>query len=272
MPRSSTLPTTLIWLAMMSPALSSTTASSSSELTTIPPPSTSIPPPSTSSAPSSSGSSTQSTQLLGAAGPAPAAALALMLLVVLPSRGANAYRTTIGGVVTWSAFASSGQMAPGSGTGTGSGMVQQTTSPFPTSPSFAQSASAGSPRPPTFRLRNSSTVPIAATPPSDSSDDAPARAAESAAVWAEVRVAQFSPMSTTRAAKPSSTVNDSATVMATLPRSDSPRPRNIVGHRPRSGTRQPVRDEPPRSRGYLAGTLGGQRWRSQSEAWVGCMV
>ena len=62
----------------------------------------------------------------------------------------------------------------------------------------------------------------AAAPPSASSRDAPARAAESAAVCAEVRAAQFSPMSTTSAANPSSTVMASATVTATLPRPNPP--------------------------------------------------
>ena len=70
---------------------------------------------------------------------------------------------------------------------------------------------------------------IAAAGPSTVSRDAPARAAESAAVCAEVRAAQFSPTSTTSAASPSSSVRASTTVMATLPRSEPPRSRNISG-------------------------------------------
>jgi hypothetical protein len=73
-----------------------------------------------------------------------------------------------------------------------------------------------------FLPSRSSTVPIAADGPSTSSRDAPARAAESAAVWAEVRAAQFSPTSTTSAASPSSSVRASATVMATLPALNPP--------------------------------------------------
>jgi hypothetical protein len=221
-----TPPRTLIWSASMVPGPSRCRARASSELTTIPPPSTSIPPrsagprPSCSASPAS-GSSTQSTQLLGAAGPAPAAAIALMLLERLPSTGANAYRTSTGGVITRRAFDCGGQRKGRGGivVGGGSGRVQQTTSPLSSLPSRAQSASTGVAR---FLLSRSSTVVMAADGPSTSSRDAPARAAASAAVWAEVRAAQFSPTSTTSAASPSSTVRASATVMATLPRSEPP--------------------------------------------------
>src|SRR5215211_578728 len=232
---SSTPPMTLIWLALTSPPPDSTAAVACSELTTIPPPLTSTPPLLvTARALSRFGSSRQRTQLLGAAGPAPAAAVTLMLLEARPRIGANAYCTLIGGVITWSAFDPSGQLSPGPGGGLGGllGIVQQTISPLLTSPSSAHPAAAGMTW---LLLRNVSTVSKAAAGPSSSSVDAPARAAESAAVCAEVRAAQFSPTSTTRAANASSSVRDSATVMATLPRSEPPRSRDIVGHRPRSG-------------------------------------
>src|SRR4029450_112010 len=89
---------------------------------------------------------------------------------------------------------------------------------------------------------------MAAAPPSVTSVDAPARAAESAAVCAEVRAAQFSPTSTTSAANASSSVRDSATVMATLPRSEPPRSRDIVAIVPDPGSCHPVRDEVPITR------------------------
>src|SRR5215218_377978 len=234
-------PRTLIRSALMVPEPSRCSAELLSELTTIPPPLTSISPrPVSSSASTPAGSSTQSTQLLGAAGPAPAAAIALMLFERFPSTGANAYCTVTGGVITRSAFDPAGQRKPGGGSvaGGGLGRVQQTTSPLSSTPSSAQPAGPGVTR---FLPSSSSTVVIAAAGPSTVSRDAPARAAESAAVCTEVRAAQLSPTSTTSAASPSSTVRASATVMATLPRSEPPRSRNIVGHRPRSGSRQPVR-------------------------------
>ena len=135
-----------------------------------------------------------------------------------PSSAANAYSTWIAGVVTCSAFDPSGQLAPGPGGP--AGRVQQTTSPFASSASVAQSAFAGRAMP--LSVSRSLTVSSAAAPPSATSRDAPARAAASAAVCAEVRAAQFSPISTTSAANPSSTVMASATVTATLPRSEPP--------------------------------------------------
>src|SRR5215207_6962369 len=235
-PRSWNPPITRIWSAVTLLELVSTRARGLSEFTTIPPLGMLTPPvPSTSSARGADGSSRQSTQLLGAAGPAPAAAVALMLLEARPRIGANAYCTLIGGVITCSAFDPSGQLSPGPGGGSGGslGMIQQTTSPLLTTPSSAHPAAAG--RVTWLLLRKVSTVSKAAAGPSSSSVDAPARAAESAAVCAEVRAAQFSPTSTTSAANASSSVRDSATVMATLPCSEPPRSRNIVGHRPRSG-------------------------------------
>src|SRR5215218_6036220 len=146
---SSTPPMTLIWFAfaLTSPPPDNTAASVAwAELTTIPPPSTSTPPLLVTARPLGRfGSSRQSTQLLGAAGPAPAAAVALMLLEARPRIGANAYCTLIGGVITWSAFDPSGQLSPGPGGGLGGllGIVQQTTSPLLTTPSSAHPAAAG---------------------------------------------------------------------------------------------------------------------------------
>jgi hypothetical protein len=130
-----TLPRTLIWSAVTSPEPSRCSAELLMELTTIPPSSTWIPSVSvglSSIASWSDGSSTHSTQLLGAAGPAAAAAIALMLFERFPSTGANAYCTWIGGVITRSAFDPSGQRKPAGGVvaGGGSGRVQQTTSPL----------------------------------------------------------------------------------------------------------------------------------------------
>src|SRR5215207_5174660 len=250
---SSNPPTTRIWSAMMSPLIE-TRAAGSSELTTILSSMASIEPePRAPSRLAPPRSSRQSTQLLGAAGPTPAAARALMLFEAFPSTGANAYCTSIGGVITCSAFDPSRQ---GSEAGGGSsGRVQQSTSPFASMPSAAQPATPVSPS--MLSASSVCTSRMAAAGPSTSSTDAPARAAESAAVWADVRVAQFSPMSTTSAANPSSTVMQSATVMATLPRSEPPRSRNIVGHRPRSAAPQPVRDEVPQPRDPT-GTLEDQ--------------
>src|SRR5918995_7454957 len=85
--------------------LTETRAAGSSELTTIPPSITSIgPEPRAASRLAPPGSSRQSTQLLGAAGPTPAAASALMLFEDSPSTGANAYCASIGGVITCNAF------------------------------------------------------------------------------------------------------------------------------------------------------------------------
>src|SRR5918996_3102874 len=85
-------PMTLIWSALTSPPADSTRATGLAELTAMPPPVTSTPPPrpSTFMAPVTVGSSTQSTQLLGAAGPAPAVARALIAFELLPRIGANA--------------------------------------------------------------------------------------------------------------------------------------------------------------------------------------
>ena len=255
---SSNPPTTRIWSAMMSP-LTETSAAGSLELTAIPPPIASIRPgPRAASRLAPPVSSRQSTQLLGAAGPTPAAARALMLFEAFPRTGANAYCTSIGGVITCSAFDPSRQ---GSEVGGGSsGRVQQSTSPLASMPSVAQPATPVSPS--MLSASSDCTSRMAAAGPSTSSTDAPARAAESAAVCADVRVAQFSPMSTTSAANPSSTVMQSATVMATLPRSEPPRSRNIVGHRPRSACRQPVRDEAPAPRVYLNPRRRGRTGRA----------
>ena len=192
-----------------------------SELTTIPPPSAVMAPgPMAASRFAPPVSSRHSTQLLGAVGPTPAAASALMLFVAFPSTGANAYWTLIGGVITRSALDPSRQAARGAG---GSpGRVQQSTSPLLSMPSVAHPGAMTSPS--MFWASSVSTSTTAAAGPLTSSDDAPARAAASAAVWAEVRAAQFSPTSTTSAARPSSTVMHSATVMATLPCSEPPDP------------------------------------------------
>jgi hypothetical protein len=75
---------------MMSPP-TETRAVGWSELTTIPRPIAVIAPePSAASRLAPPGSSRQRTQLLGATGPTPAAASALMLFEDLPSTGANA--------------------------------------------------------------------------------------------------------------------------------------------------------------------------------------
>src|SRR5829696_9422057 len=138
-PRSGTPPMTRIWVALMSPDPAATRACGSPELTAIPPPLTvRSPNPRFSSAPGAAGSSRHSTQLLGAAGPAAAAARARMLFEVLPNTGANAYCTWTGGVVTWSAFDPSGQLPPGPGGP--AGRTQQTTSPLVSEPSLAQPA------------------------------------------------------------------------------------------------------------------------------------
>jgi hypothetical protein len=148
-----------------------------------------------------------------------------MLFERFPSTGANAYCTLTGGVITRSAFDPAGQPKPGGG----AGRVQQTTSPLSSTPSSAQPAGPGVTR---FCWSRPSTVVIAAAGPSTVSRDAPARAAESAAVCAEARAAQFSPTSTTSAASPSSSVREIVTVMATLPRSEPPRSRDMVAYRP----------------------------------------
>ena len=171
-----------------------------------------------------------------------------------PGRGVAAAGGRTGGVVTWIAFDPSGHPAPGPGGP--AGRTQQTTSPLASEPSVAQPAAGGT-RPSTLASRKPSTPSRAPAGPSASSRDAPARAAESAAVCAEVRAAQFSPTSTTSAANPSSTVMESTTVMATLPRSSAPRARNIVGDRPRSPPGQPVRDESPGTRGTASSPGAG---------------
>ena len=137
-------PTTRIWSALTLPTPSSSTAPASSELTTIPPPSTSIPPvPSMPPARRRRPVEHAEHAVVGRRRPgrgrrrgldAPGGAS--------PSSGANAYCTSIAGVITWSAFDPSGQLAPGPRRRS-AGRVQQTTSPLPSSPSVAQSTVRG---------------------------------------------------------------------------------------------------------------------------------